>query len=223
MLLAGGRGSRLNILGAHRAKPSVPFAGIYRIIDFALSNCMHARLHRVGVLTQYRPISLLNHIGNGTHWDMAGKTGVLKNLPPYQASADFDWYHGTADAVHQNLNFIRRYQPQRVLVLSGDHIYRMDYRKMLDFHRDRKADLTVAAMPVPWEETHRFGIIVEGRNQEINQFQEKPRRALSNLASMGIYVFETDVLLKALDEMAQGSGTDFGRDVIPTLLGRRRL
>ncbi len=223
MLLAGGRGSRLNILGAHRAKPAVPFAGLYRIIDFALSNCMYGRLLTVGVLTQYRPISLLAHLGNGSHWDMAGRSSLLKNLPPYQASADFDWYHGTADAVYQNLSFIRRHRPNHVVILSGDHIYRMDYERLVDFHRDRGAALTVAAMPVPPEETHRFGIIVADDQGEVVEFQEKPKVARSNLASMGIYVFDTDVLVRELERCAGGGGTDFGHHVIPGMLGTCRI
>lgn len=220
MLLAGGRGTRLNILGANRAKPAVPFGGMYRIIDFALSNCMHGGLTRVGVLTQYRPLSLNRHLKDGSHWDMAGKYGLLRNLPPFQAAGDFDWYRGTADAVAQNLDFMRRYNPKRVLVLSGDHIYRMDYRKMVDFHKANKAALTVAAMPVPMEETHRFGILAHDDQQRITQFQEKPRKALSNLASMGIYVFDFAVLDKALQEMSQNGGTDFGKHVIPGMLGK---
>jgi len=223
MLLAGGRGTRLNILGAHRAKPAVPFAGLYRIIDFALSNCMYARFLQVGVLTQYRPVSLLNHLGNGSHWDMAGKTGILKNLPPFQASRDFDWYHGTAHAILQNLDFIRRSRPERVLILSGDHIYRMNYREMVESHTDTGADLTIAAMPVAPEETHRFGIIVQDRDNRIVEFQEKPARAKSNLASMGIYVFRAETLEQVLLEMAKGPGNDFGKDVIPGMLGRSRL
>lgn len=220
MLLAGGRGTRLNILGAHRAKPAVPFGGMYRIIDFALSNCMHSRLQQVGVLTQYRPRSLNRHLDDGSHWDMGGKYGLLRNLPPFQAAGDFDWYHGTADAVLQNLDFVRRYRPARVLILSGDHIYRMDYLKMIEFHRDRRAALTVAAMPVPMEETHRFGILAHDDDLRVTQFQEKPEVALSNLASMGIYVFDFDVLETVLDEMSTSGGTDFGRDVIPGMLER---
>jgi glucose-1-phosphate adenylyltransferase len=218
MLLAGGRGSRLNILGSHRAKPAVPFAGMYRIIDFALSSCMYARLLKVGVLTQYRPVSLLSHLGDGSHWDMDGKAGLLKNLPPFQASEDFDWYHGTADAVHQNLSFIRRYRPERVLVLSGDHIYRMRYRKMIDFHKKMGAALTIAAMPVPFSETHRFGIIVANDKHEVVEFQEKPKESKSNLASMGIYVFEAEALEQELAGMAEAGGTDFGKHVIPGML-----
>ncbi|MBM4356209.1 MAG: glucose-1-phosphate adenylyltransferase [Deltaproteobacteria bacterium] len=223
MLLAGGRGTRLNILGAHRAKPAVPFAGLYRIIDFALSNCMYSRFLQVGVLTQYRPVSLLNHLGNGAHWDMAGKTGILKNLPPFQASRDFDWYHGTAHAILQNLDFIRRSRPERVLILSGDHIYRMKYREMVEYHVDKGADLTIAAMPVAPEETHRFGIIVQDADYRITEFQEKPAQAKSNLASMGIYVFRTETLEQVLLEMAKGPGNDFGKDVIPGMLGRFHL
>ena len=223
LLLAGGRGTRLNILGAHRAKPAVPFGGLYRIVDFALSNCMHARMRTVGVLTQYRPVSLLSHLGDGSHWDMNGKAGRLKNLPPFQASADFDWYHGTADAVHQNLNFIKRYRPRRILILSGDHIYRMDYRRMVDYHESRGAALTLAAMPVPPEETHRFGIIVDDADRNVVEFQEKPKVAHGNLASMGVYIFETEVLLRELEASAGRGGTDFGRDVIPAMLGREKM
>lgn len=223
MLLAGGRGTRLNILAAHRAKPAVPFAGVYRIIDFALSNCMDAKLNAVGVLTQYRPLSLMNHLADGAPWDMSGRTGTLKIMPPYQASADFDWYHGTADAVYQNLNFIWRHRPERVLILSGDHIYHMNYRQMIEFHAAEQADLTIAAMPVPWEETSRFGIIVADEKRNIVEFQEKPKEARSNLASMGIYVFKTEVLLDELHRAHHNGGTDFGGDVIPSMLGRRKL
>ncbi len=223
MLLAGGRGTRLNILAAHRAKPAVPFAGVYRIIDFALSNCMDGKLNVMGVLTQYRPLSLMNHLTDGSPWDMSGRSGALKIMPPYQASEDFDWYHGTADAVYQNLNFIWRHKPDRVLILSGDHIYHMDYRKMIEFHVHNDSDFTIAAMPVPWEETSRFGIIVSDSNQKIVEFQEKPKEAKSNFASMGIYVFNTGVLLEELQRAHKNGGTDFGADVIPSMLGRRKL
>lgn len=219
MLLAGGRGSRLDILAAHRAKPAVPFAGMFRIVDFALTNCMYAKLHRGGVLTQYRPSSLMKHLGDGKHWNFAGKDGMLRVLPPFQGEEDMDWYHGTADAVYQNLDFIWRHRPDRVLVLSGDHIYRMDYRAFLDFHQDNDADLTIASMPVPWEEASRFGIIVADGDRRIEEFQEKPEKPGSNLASMGIYVFKTEVLFKVLESVPRDF-TDFGQHVIPTLLER---
>ena len=221
MLLAGGRGSRLNILAAHRAKPAVPFGGLYRIIDFALSNVMHSKLRYVGVLTQYRPSSLMNHLADGSPWDLAGHTAKLKILPPYQGRQDFDWYSGTADAVYQNLALIRRYRPTRVLILSGDHIYSMNYREMLRFHDENDAVATIAAMPVPWEETHRFGILVPDEHGRLVRFQEKPKEeAFSNLASMGIYVFDTDVLVEELVRIHKSGGNDFGGHLIPGLLER---
>lgn len=221
MLLAGGRGSRLNILAAERAKPAVPFGGLYRIIDFALSNVMHSKLRYVGVLTQYRPSSLMNHLGNGSSWDLAGHTAKLKILPPYQGRGDFDWYSGTADAVYQNLGLIRRYKPRRVLILSGDHIYNMNYREMIDAHEDNGAVATIAAMPVPWEETHRFGILVPDDDGRLVRFQEKPKeKAFSNMASMGIYVFDTDVLVEELRRTHESGGNDFGGHLIPGLLER---
>lgn len=221
MLLAGGRGSRLNILAAHRAKPAVPFGGLYRIIDFALSNVMHSKLRHVGVLTQYRPASLMNHLADGSPWDLAGHTAKLKILPPFQGREDFDWYSGTADAVYQNLALIRRYKPKRVLILSGDHIYHMNYREMLDFHEDNGAVATIAAMPVPWEETHRFGILVPDDSGRLERFQEKPKgKAFSNLASMGIYVFDAEVLVKELIRTHRFGGNDFGGHLIPGLMER---
>lgn len=218
MLLAGGRGSRLNILATHRAKPAVPFGGLYRIIDFALSNVMNSGLRRVGVLTQYKPASLMKHLGDGEPWDLNGHAARLKILPPYQGRGDFDWYSGTADAVYQNLYLIRRYKPKLVLILSGDHIYHMDYRSMLEQHRHRRAALTVAAMEVPWEETSRFGIIVTDGEDNIVGFQEKPKEAKSNMASMGIYVFNTDVLVEALERTHKRGENDFGSHLIPGLL-----
>ncbi len=221
MLLAGGRGSRLNILAAARAKPAVPFGGLYRIIDFALSNVMHSKLRYVGVLTQYRPASLMKHLTDGSSWDLGGHTAKLKILPPYQGREDFDWYSGTSDAVYQNLALIRRYKPKRVLILSGDHIYHMNYRKMLDFHDENGAVATIAAMPVPWEETHRFGILVPDDSGRLVQFQEKPKEdAFSNLASMGIYVFDADVLVDELIRTHETGGNDFGSHLIPGLLER---
>ena len=217
MLLAGGRGSRLGVLAAHRAKPAVPFAGMVRIIDFALSNCMQAKLHKGAVLTQYRPSSLMAHVGDGSPWNFAGRDGMLRILPPYQGAEDTDWYQGTADAVYQNLDFIWRHRPDRVLILSGDHIYRMDYRGFLDAHEARSADLTIAAMPVPLEEAPRFGIILADEQNRITGFQEKPKEPLSNLASMGIYVFRTQVLLEVLESVPR-TFTDFGQHVIPSML-----
>jgi glucose-1-phosphate adenylyltransferase len=221
ILLAGGRGSRLGILAANRAKPAVPFGGLYRIIDFALSNVMRSKLRYVGVLTQYRPTSLMNHLADGAPWDLAGHTARLKILPPYQGRGDFDWYSGTSDAVYQNLALIRRYKPKRVLILSGDHIYNMNYREMLNFHEEKGAVATIAAMPVPWEETSRFGILVPDGDGRLVRFQEKPKeKAFSNLASMGIYVFNADVLMDELISTHKSGGNDFGGHLIPGLLER---
>jgi glucose-1-phosphate adenylyltransferase len=222
MLLAGGRGTRLNILAERRAKPAVPFAGTYRIIDFALSNVMYSGLQRVGVLTQYRPVSLMDHIGNGSAWDLLGKTRLIRVLPPFTGNRQSDWYRGTADAVRQNLHFIRRFSPSEVLILSGDHIYHMDYAAMILEHRRRGADLTVAAMKVPWEEASRFGLCVADPEGRIKEFEEKPDEPRSNLASMGIYVFRTEVLLNAL-EKGPIDRVDFGQHVIPSLLGHKQL
>ncbi len=221
MLLAGGRGSRLNILAAHRAKPAVPFAGMYRIIDFALSNCMHAKLHQGGVLTQYHPSSLMNHVEDGQHWNFSGRDGFLKILPPYQGVDDLDWYRGTADAVYQNLDFIWRYKADRIVVLSGDHIYRMDYRAFLNHHEKTNADVTIATMPVPIEEASRFGIIVTDGKGQITGFQEKPENPSSNLASMGIYIFQTEALFEELEALPR-SETDFGANVIPRMVEKGR-
>lgn len=219
MLLAGGRGSRLNILAERRAKPAVPFAGMYRIIDFALTNVMHSGIGKVGVLTQYRPSSMMDHIGNGAAWDLLGRTRLVRVLPPFTGGKDDDWYRGTADAVRQNLDFIRRFAPREVVILSGDHIYQMDYAAMVQAHRARNADLTLAVMEVPWEETERFGTVVADDDDQVTSFEEKVADARSNLASMGIYVFRTEVLLDALTASAEGAN-DFGHHIIPTLLGQ---
>jgi len=226
MLLAGGQGSRLSILSQHRAKPAVPFGGSYRIIDFTLSNVMHAGISYIGILTQYKPYSLMDHFGNGEWWGFAGRGRVGRILPPATGEEDSDWYAGTADAVWQNRSFLARFCPDRVLVLSGDHIYRMDYTEMIAFHCQRKADLTIAMQRVPWEETSRFGVAQTDEAGRILRFQEKPRcDPVSNLASLGIYVFDTDVLLRRLAEDAENkeSKHDFGMNIIPAMLERDRV
>ena len=224
MLLAGGVGSRLNILASERAKPAVPFGGAFRIIDFTLSNVMHSGLELVGLLTQYRPLSLMDHVRNGEPWDLIGRERGVRILPPHTGDADSDWYKGTADAIYQNLAFVESYKPDKVLILSGDHIYRMDYEQMIAAHEARGADVTIAAMPVPWEETQRFGVMVTNTDGWITDFQEKVRHATSNLASMGIYVFRAAALMEELRAVVgTRKGFDFGKDIIPGMLGRRRL
>lgn len=217
MLLAGGVGSRLNILAFHRAKPAVPFGGIYRIIDFTLSNAMNSGLNAVGVLTQYKPLSLMEHIGTGAPWDFIGRTRGAKILPPRTGEKDSDWYKGTADAVRQNIDFIESNDPEYVLILSGDHIYKMDYAELLAFHTAKGADFTIGMMPVPWEETRNFGIAITDDKHRIIDWEEKPAKARNNLASMGIYVFNTDYLLKKL---GTHPGHDFGKNIIPEALKR---
>jgi glucose-1-phosphate adenylyltransferase len=224
MLLAGGVGSRLNILASERAKPAVPFGGAYRIIDFTLSNVMHSGLELVGLLTQYKPLSLMDHVRGGEPWDFIGRECGVKILPPRTGEAASDWYKGTADAVYQNLGFMEGYGPDKVLILSGDHIYRMDYERMIATHEARGAELTIAAMPVPWEETERFGVIVSDGESWITEFQEKVKGAKSNLASMGVYVFNCRALVEELQAVVGArQGFDFGKDIIPGMLGRRRL
>ncbi|MGB9691320.1 MAG: glucose-1-phosphate adenylyltransferase family protein [Candidatus Sumerlaeaceae bacterium] len=226
MLLAGGQGSRLSILSQHRAKPAVPFGGSYRIIDFTLSNVMHAEIPYIGILTQYKPYSLMEHFGNGEWWGFAGRGRVGRILPPATGEEDSDWYAGTADAVWQNRNFLARFSPELVLVLSGDHIYQMDYADLIAFHRERKAELTIAMQRVPWEDTSRFGVALTDERGRIVQFQEKPKsNPISNLASLGIYVFDTDVLLRRLAEDAENNQSkhDFGMNVIPSMLDRDRV
>lgn len=220
MILAGGEGSRLLVLSEKRAKPAVPFGGIYRIIDFTLSNVMHSEIPVVGICTQYKPYSLMDHISIGEAWGFARRGHVAKVLPPYTGEVDSDWYAGTADAIYQNLEFLARYSPKLVLILSGDHVYRMDYRPMIAFHRENKAALTIACQEVPLEETSRFGIIEADAQGKIVGFQEKPNESpRSNLANLGIYVFDADVLTEHLraDARDSHSSHDFGRNVIPAI------
>jgi len=215
LLLAGGVGSRLNILVQYRAKPAVPFGGIYRIIDFTLSNIANSGLARVAVLTQYKPLSLMDHIGDGSAWDLAGRTRGVRILPPKTGQKDWDWYKGTADAVRQNLGFVMSGAYKEVLVLSGDHIYCMDYAPLVDFHRDRHAHVTIGMIPVPWEETRHFGTATLDSQRRIVDWEEKSLQSRSNLASMGIYVFDRDYLVNTLEE---SKDEDFGKQIIPRAL-----
>ena len=225
MILAGGQGSRLTIFSSARAKPAVPFGGIYRIIDFALSNVMHAKINVVGVLTQYRPSSLMDHLKKGDPWDFVGRNREIKVLPPYTGTHSSDWYKGTADAIYQNLWYIKRYKPKNVLILGGDHIYYMDYWKMVAYHEERGADLTIATMNVPLEEASRFGIMTVNEENRIIRFHEKPKQPESTLASMGIYVFNTDILIRKLmaDAKDPGSQHDFGSNIIPEMIQENRV
>lgn len=224
MLLAGGGGTRLGTLVKRRAKPAVPFAGRYRIIDFALSNVMHAGLDWVGVLTQYKPLSLMRHLGVGGAWNLRGRRRGIRILPPRTGEEASDWYRGTADAVWQNIDFMRQMRPERVLILSGDHIYRMDYQRMLAEHLERRADLSIALMEVAAEEVSRFGMVWTEGDGTIVRFEEKPAAADTRLASMGIYLFEWDCLVEALERVvATRQGFDFGFDIMAGLLDRRRV
>ena len=220
MLLAGGQGSRLYALTQRLAKPAVPFGGKYRIIDFPLSNCVNSGIDTVGILTQYQPLVLNEYIGNGQPWDLDRLYGGVHVLPPYQTATGSDWYKGTANAIYQNINFIERYEPEYVVILSGDHIYKMDYSKMLEFHKAHNADCTTAVMEVPWEEASRFGIMTADEEGTITRFQEKPKNPESNLASMGIYIFTWTKLRKYLaeDEADPASDNDFGKNIIPNML-----
>jgi glucose-1-phosphate adenylyltransferase len=224
MILAGGQGSRLGVLTKYLAKPAVPFGSRYRIVDFTLSNCSNSGIETVGVLTQYQPLDLNTYIGNGQPWDLDRIYGGAYILPPYQKSSKSDWYKGTANAIYQNTEFIDNYDPKYVLVLSGDHIYKMDYAKMLRAHMDANADTTIAVFEVPWEEASRFGIMKTNEANEITQFFEKPAKPKSNLASMGVYIFTWDVLKKKLeeDEQDNSSSHDFGKDIIPELLKEKK-
>lgn len=215
MLLAGGQGSRLGILTANTAKPAVSFGGKYRIIDFPLSNCINSGVDTVGVLTQYRPLKLNAHIGIGISWDLDRNIGGVSILPPYEKSSNSSWYSGTANAIYQNLEYMESYNPDYVLILSGDHIYKMDYETMLDFHKANNADVTIAVMPVPMEEAKRFGIMITDEHKKIVDFEEKPEHPRSNLASMGIYIFSWKVLKEALIKNKDQSGLDFGKHIIP--------
>jgi len=220
MLLAGGQGSRLYTLTQTLAKPAVPFGGKYRIIDFPLSNCVNSGIDTVGVLTQYQPLVLNEYIGNGRPWDLDRLSGGVFVLPPYQKSSGSDWYTGTANAIYQNINFIERYDPDYVVILSGDHIYKMDYSLMLQFHKDHSADCTIAVLDVPLEEASRFGIMSVGEGDRIYEFEEKPKNPKSTLASMGIYIFSWPKLRSYLvmDENNPNSSKDFGKDIIPRML-----
>ncbi len=232
VILAGGQGERLSVLSAQRAKPAIPFAGKYRIIDFTLSNCVNSGLYRVAVLTQYRPRSLIDHIGIGRPWDLDRMRGGVRMLQPYLGRKGSDWYKGTADAVYQNLDAVYQnltalsdWRAETLLILSGDHVYKQDYNTMLAFHEERKADATVAVMQVPIEEAHRFGTLVAAPDGRVIRFEEKPPQPKSNMISMGIYVFNRDVLVRRLEEdsKTQGSRRDFGRDVVPRMVEMDRV
>ncbi|SEM41163.1 glucose-1-phosphate adenylyltransferase [Mesobacillus persicus] len=220
MLLAGGQGSRLNSLTKDLAKPAVPFGGKYRIIDFPLSNCTNSGINTVGVLTQYQPLILNSYIGIGSAWDLDRKDGGVTVLPPYAASTEMKWYTGTASAIYQNLNYLHQYNPEYVLILSGDHIYKMNYELMLDHHIEKGADVTISVIPVPWEEANRFGILNTDEELRVIEFDEKPKEPKSNLASMGIYIFNWKVLEEYLevDNDNSGSSHDFGKDILPLML-----
>ena len=220
MLLAGGQGSRLYALTQNLAKPAVPFGGKYRIIDFPLSNCVNSGIDTVGILTQYQPVVLNEYIGNGQPWDLDRLYGGVHVLPPYQKATGSDWFKGTANAIYQHISFIDRYDPEYVIILSGDQICKQDYSEFLAFHKEKGADFSVAVMEVPWEEASRFGLMVTDENAQITEFQEKPKNPKSNLASMGNYIFKWSILRKYLieDELDPNSDNDFGKNIIPNLL-----
>ncbi len=220
MLLAGGQGSRLYALTQNMAKPAVPYGGKYRIIDFPLSNCVNSGIDTVGVLTQYQPLVLNAYIGNGPPWGLDRVHGGVHVLPPYETASGKSWYTGTANAIYQNISFIDRYNPEYVAVLSGDHIYKMDYSKMLDFHKKKKAEATIAVLEVPWEEASRFGIMTADEDGTITEFAEKPKEPKSNLASMGVYIFTWATLKRHLiaNENDEGATKDFGKNIIPAML-----
>lgn len=215
MLLAGGQGSRLGVLTSKLAKPAVAFGGKYKIIDFPLSNCINSGIDTVGVLTQYRPLRLNQHIGIGIPWDLDRNIGGVTVLPPYEKSNNSEWYTGTANAIYQNIEFIDYYNPDYVLILSGDHIYKMDYEHMLEYHKSMNADVTLATYQVPWEEASRFGVVITNDDGIISEFEEKPENPRSNKASMGIYIFNWKILREALVTMKDQPGCDFGKHIIP--------
>ncbi len=215
MLLAGGQGSRLGVLTANVAKPAVSFGGKYRIIDFPLSNCINSGVDTVGVLTQYQPLRLNTHIGIGLPWDLDKNIGGISILPPYEKSTNSEWYTGTANAIYQNLAYMEQYNPEYVLILGGDHIYKMDYEVMLNYHKANKADITLACIPVPMEEASRFGVVITNENNQILEFEEKPEHPRSNLASMGIYIFSWKILKDALVKLREQPACDFGKHIIP--------
>ncbi len=219
MLLAGGQGSRLGVLTKNIAKPAVPYGGKYRIIDFPLSNCVNSGIYTVGVLTQYQPLELNDYIGNGGPWDLDRANGGVHILSPYQQIEGTEWYKGTANAIYQNIQFIDRYNPEYVAVLSGDHIYKMDYAKMLQYHKEKDAACTIAMLEVPWEEASRFGLMFVDDDGRITAFEEKPKNPKSNKASMGVYMFTWEKLRKYLidDEADPDSSNDFGKNVIPAM------
>ncbi|MDV4152630.1 glucose-1-phosphate adenylyltransferase [Clostridium sp. AL.422] len=224
MILAGGQGSRLGVLTKDIAKPAVPFGGKYRIIDFPLSNCSNSGIYTVGVLTQYKPLDLNAYIGIGDPWDLDRRNGGVTILPPYQGEKGGAWYKGTANAIYQNIQFVDRYDPEYVLILSGDHIYKMDYYKMLDFHKNHNADATIAVIDVPIEEASRFGIMNTNEDSTIYEFEEKPKNPKSTNASMGVYIFKWSVLKEYLmeDERDENSSNDFGKNIIPKMLDSGR-
>ena len=209
MLLAGGQGSRLGVLTADVAKPAVAFGGKYRIIDFPLSNCINSGIDTVGVLTQYQPLRLNTHIGIGIPWDLDRNNGGVTVLPPYEKSTNAEWYTGTANAIYQNLRYMESFNPEYVLILGGDHIYKMDYELMLDFHKEKGANVTLAVMPVPIEEASRFGVVITDDNRQITEFEEKPEHPRSNLASMGIYIFNFKDLRDSLIALKDQQNCDF--------------
>ncbi|WP_275373751.1 glucose-1-phosphate adenylyltransferase [Clostridium tertium] len=223
MILAGGQGSRLGVLTKRLAKPAVPFGGKYRIIDFPLSNCSNSGIYTVGVLTQYKPLELNTHIGIGSPWDLDRRDGGVRVLPPYQEEKGGKWYKGTANAIYQNIEYVDRYNPEYILILSGDHIYKMNYDKMLEFHKQKKADATIAVIDIPIEEASRFGIMNTRDDLSIYEFEEKPQNPKSTKVSMGIYIFNWSILKRFLieDENNIDSSNDFGKDIIPNMLNNK--